>query len=155
MKPKFYHHITDSGYIYDKRIFWAVLLLGVMILGFLGYTQGLKYTFYFECPGPLDCDNPMLTAKYYNPVTGYNYFADCEADWCTLEKLPPGTYGEKATPIIKFFAPGLILLLIFGLALNHLMYNDGKMFSIKLNLPTKWLKYLKDKANRDEEEGEE
>ena len=138
---KFYFHETDKGYIYDKRIFWIIIILGLLVVGGTGYAQGFKYNFYFKCIGVKNCENPFVEGGYSNSVTGYKY--ECLEDWCSKLTLPPGEYGQKPNALNKYFVLIIILLVALGLGLNHIIHNKGKGFDIKLNLPPKIMGRLK------------
>lgn len=152
-KKKFYLHSTGSGYIYDKRIFWGVIVicLVIMLYIFNQYGWNFKQQFYFKCEGLNACANPMRDRNLhiYNSYTGQNFKNDCTDGWCNQEFLLPGEYGTKPPGgIFKYFKLIVVLLSIFALLLNHAIHNKGKRFSVKLNIPDKWLDKLRKLGKR-------
>ena len=137
-------HITEDGYIYDKRIFWGILILLVVIIGGLYVRDGMDRRISFICESPQGCINPLFESEYYNPITKENYLAGCVGEWCTSEHLAPGVYGEPAPPIYKFFGLFVFCMIAFGLILNHYVHNKGKKISLKINLPDSWNKRIKE-----------
>ena len=149
-KPPFYLHLTDTGYVFDKRIFWGIISISLIILVTIFFKQGFTYNFYYDCPGPGDCVNPFYEREYYNSLTGDN--AVCTADWCSWEMWPPGEYGTAPSPIFKYFQLIVYYLVLLGLCLNHFAYNKGKKFSIRPNLSfSAWNKIKDNMKNTNEE----
>ncbi len=167
MKQKFYIHETGNGYIYDKRIFWGVIAIVLVLVFFVSkdYNFNFKTNFYFKCED-YSCKNPIMNkqTRAYNTYTDADLKKDCIADWCSQEFLPRGEYGIKPPdsfifknlPLISF---GLVIL---ALVINHIIHNKGKKPGIKLNLSDKWLskinklgKKLGDKFGELEENEEE
>lgn len=148
MKPRFYIHETDNGYIYDKRIFWGVIAVVLVLIFFVAkdYNFNFKTSFYFKCD-KFSCKNPLMDQSNmaYNTFTGYDYKKDCIADWCKQEFLPKGEYGIKPPDsfIFRYFSLIFFLLIAMALVLNHLIHNRGKKPGIKLNLSEKWLEKLR------------
>lgn len=146
---KFWLHEADNGYIYDKRIFWGVMLLMLLVFTFIAWQNNFdfSYKFNFKCSG-LSCENTLLESEYYNPATKYDFKADCKDEWCKVEKLAPGFYGEKEPFLYKMFVPLFIILVIGGLFMNHNIHNKGKNVGIKLALPDSlWKKITSEAKN--------
>ena len=148
MTNKFYIHETSNGYIYDRRIFWGIIAIVLVLIFFVAkeYDFNFKTTFYFNCK-EVRCKNPLINPELraYNTYTGQDYKKDCVEAWCTEEYLSRGEYGIKPPDSFIYNSLGLIsfLLVGLGLLLNHRIHNKGKEFGIKLNLPEKWLKKLR------------
>ena len=129
------------GYIWDKRIFWAVLL----VLGYLTFTLLMKYGLqshiYIKCPGPFNtCENPYFMDK------------NCKGDWCTQQFLAPGEYGEKKPNDYLMDNFGLVCFALFvaGFGLNHFIHNKGKTPKIKLAMKDSTLEKLKTASEKAE-----
>jgi len=150
-KTKFYLNKTDGGYVYDKRIFWGIIGITLLLIFFIAYQQDFdfKYKFYFECDEDV-CKNPAVTGRGYNPITGQEI--ECEADWCSKEYLPRGEYGTKPLGVLKLFPFLVVGLLIASLILNHLIHNRGKDFEIQLNLSDNWKKKFKKLSEETEDD---
>lgn len=155
MKKKFYIHETDNGYIYDKRLFWGMLAIILVLVFFVAKDYNYNFTtqFYFKCRQET-CINPLvdkeLNYQAYNQFTGYDYKKDCKADWCTQEFLPRGEYGVKPPNsfIFKYFFLISFFLFCIAITSNHLIHNKGKKFGIKINLPDKWLDKIRKWGNK-------
>lgn len=140
-------HKTDTGYIFDRRIFWTVIGIGVLIFFVIAYQNNFDFSYKFTvtCPEGRSCYNVIARENFqmYNPHTNYDYKKDCTEEWCKQATLEPGVYGTKPPMIITYFPFIMIVLVMIGIVLNHFIHNRGKKFSIKVNLPDKWIKSLK------------
>lgn len=140
------YHVTDSGYKFDRRLFWGGIFILIIIIGSVGLKYGFyTHTFYFNCKEAY-CENPVYNEDYdaYNSYTNEDLKKYCIDDWCKYEFLPRGEYGNKPPKIIGYFdmlALGIIALILF---LNHLIHNKGKRFSVELNLSKKAIAKIKD-----------
>ena len=147
-----YKTVTGNGYIYDKRIFWAIIGIILIFLTGLAIHEkfNFRYYFYFKCDSDF-CKNSMLDVMVKNSITNYDYKRFCSEDWCNQEYLSRGEYGRKAPFLLNHF--GWFVVLMTGLALvaNHLIWNKGKKFDVTLNVPEKWKK----KFNETMEKGDE
>ena len=84
----------------------------------------------------------------------------CEEEWCKLETLPRGEYGEKPTPLFSYMYPLTFGVIIASLVLNHFLYNKGKKFDVeipftkkhKLNLRDAFKRFFKKVGEKDEED---
>lgn len=146
MKKYKYYNETDKGYIYDKRIFWVIM--GVCLLLAFGIIASqnfsIKYNYYFKCEKDI-CINPLSQDfQAYNVVTQTDFKKDCTEDWCYKSTLPRGEYGKKSPLIIKLFPYIVLTLLILGMILNHLVHNKGKPFDIELDVSEKWKRKFKE-----------
>ena len=85
---KFYIHKTENGYIYDKRLFWGVIAVVLVLVFFVAkdYNYNFKAQFYFECE-ELTCKNPLMdrNQKAYNLFTNYDYKKERIGAWCNKE----------------------------------------------------------------------
>jgi len=137
------YHVCGNGYKYDRRIFWAILGIILILVAGFGFSQGFdfSYKFYFNCDEVI-CENPYsdVTAPY-NSVTGHKYL--CTDDWCKQEYLTQGEYGQRVPKFFANFQYITLILIISGLILNHFIHNKGKMISIKPAIPDKYWDKIK------------
>jgi len=146
-------HTTDNGYIYDKRIFWSIIILAALSIAFLSNAYGLdlKPRFYFKCESYDGvCENPVY---YGNCEYGFKTVPCrelCPEDWCKQKLLGPGEYGEQQPKniLLSHFELIFILMVILGLLLNHFIHNRGKIPNIKLNVSEKIWQKIKEKAKK-------
>lgn len=137
-------HVCDNGYKYDRRIFWGVLGIALLLFSFTAYLEGFNfsYKFHFVCEDSI-CDNPysdVMASR--NSVTGHKYL--CSEEWCKEPILTKGEYGKGPPWLLLNFNWILILMVIAGLILNHFIHNKGKIPSIKPNISDKhWNKIKK------------
>lgn len=137
--------ITETGYIWDKRIFWGVFVaMGLLIYGLcFQHNFDFRYQPYFVCeynscqnPFYIDKNNPFVSASV---ITPFNIGINCE--WCNQAYLPRGIYGQK--PInFWMFTVVILILVCLAVGLNHFLYNQGKRINIGLNQYAKYDKYL-------------
>jgi hypothetical protein len=141
---------TDSGYRFDKRIFWGAEI--VMILGLFLFFSAFKFDFsyhpYFECKFDT-CKNPMYDAEYVAPlinkVSSAGNLADC--DWCSFPILLRGNYGVPPPSQFLFFIIPFAVVILFTCAVlvNHLVHNKGRKFDLGMKEQYKWIKLEKEK----------
>lgn len=152
-----FYQVCDNGYKYDRRIFWGVMGILVTIFMALAYQNNfnLDYQFYFKCD-QYSCLNPIMDPNsfQYNSITGQDNKAYCTASWCNELYLPRGEYGKSRPWIFKNFETIAILLVLAGLVLNHVIHNRGITPSVKLAIPDKWNKKLREIKKRLDEEGD-
>lgn len=151
---KFYFHKTENGYIFDKRFFWGIIVLLLLIFVYIGflYEWDFRYKFHIVCTDPV-CDNPMTDPSVMiKDNLGRNLKSDCEGEFCEKKLLETGEYGEESPFLVNNFTAIGISLIILSLILNHFVHNRGKAFQIKLNLPDKWIKKIKEAYKNDSED---
>jgi len=134
--------VTESGYIWDKRIFWGVIII---LLGFVGYIFYINdfdtgKHFYFKCENTLGCENPVYDAQYKTWMFGELKPARNACDWCGMRHLPYGEYGQPEPPYIRGLIFTSISLVILGICLNHFIHNQGR--KIDIGIPSKYKKML-------------
>lgn len=141
--------ITENGYTFDRRIFWGVIGLCLLVILLIGYKENFnfKYHFYFECKKEM-CPNPMLDYKINNQVTNYDYKQQCTEAWCTAPFITRGVYGKKPIAILKFYPYIVWGLVLLGLSGNHFIHNRGKKFGLTLNVPDKWKRKAKELSDK-------
>jgi hypothetical protein len=135
---------TTNGYRYDKLIFYGILFLYLSFIFFIAYSNGFDFSnkVYFECVGWEDCDNPFYNGKdKLNPgfecSRAWLYGEDCninKEEWFNYKLLPPGKYGKEAPNYFKYILPTLLIIIVFGLLLNHFLHNKGKEPELEIKI---------------------
>lgn len=161
---------TERGYIYDKRIFWAVFSVVVILILYIFYQHNFDVTpnIYFKCTQSI-CENPLYMADCRQQLSILFFIPlyttdDCKEEpgyeWLKEKYLAQGEYGEP--PPSDFLYKGIrmlvLLIILLGLILNHLLHNKGKKFDIEIRVSDKvrinretikrWLKSERDKDNQ-------
>jgi len=136
-------NITESGYKYDKIIFWGLLFLIIFLVFSIAKENNFDFRqkFYFKCDNINGCPNPIVNPNIhiYNEYTGQNYKDSCIEDWCKQEILMMGEYGTPPPDSFLFNHFKLITftLFIFSFLLNHFVHNMGKVPDIEIKI-FKW-----------------
>lgn len=118
-----YKNTTSKGYVWDKRIFWTLIILTIALsLNTIregGGTEGFKTQYYIVCEHE-HCKNPF----YQHPDSPNKTLAE-------QEYLTKGAYGKKP-PASLTYTPYLIIgLYAAALVLNHQLHNKGKQMHIE------------------------
>jgi len=140
--------ITDQGYKFDKLIFFGIFVMVLSLVLFVMYSNEFNFDLhpYVICTGET-CKNPYYdlidckqTLKILWSIPIYTT-KDCriDCDWCNQEFLTYGEYGTK--PKNGFLLNNLawigILLMFFGLLMNHILHNKGNKFDIEIPITEK------------------
>lgn len=121
-------YTSIGNYKIDRWIFQTVMVVIFAYLFWVAYSQDFQLD-YYKCAVPTkntplnifgnnnitdnntdECLNP-----FYKPITWKNY-----------EYLPPGEYGNKPGFIFNSLWPVTIGILVIGVMLNHLIYNNKR-----------------------------
>lgn len=124
---------TKKGYRFDKIIFWSIVLLIFVLLGFIFNKYGTTYKPYLNCKGPGNCENPFANELTHGCSWGFGLM-ECKIErenWMDEEMLSPGEYGTKPINAHSFFLI-IIGLFLFGLIINHFIWNRGKKFHLDI-----------------------
>jgi hypothetical protein len=134
---------TKTGYRFDKRIFWGIILIALSIFLYSLYKNNfdLSYKLSFDCKTET-CENPYYSGNVYASTILGN--VKCNYDWCKQKYLNKGFYGEKPPIILNYFTIIILSLCIIGLCLNHFLYNKGKPLNIEID----GVEELKEKYNK-------
>ena len=156
---------TDSGYIYDGRIWWSYFI--ILLICIVSVMASNRFDFalhpYAVCEQPV-CNNPFYMMPECKEqlrilwVIPLYTSPDCRAscDWCNQTTLQKGVYGEK--PKAAWLLNNLWFISIIGMMgcfwVNHILHNRGKKFDIELVVTknkrislVKWIKKLEDKSD--------
>lgn len=111
------YKVRHGRYFFDKRVFWGVLSI-LVILGFVAAWQmGFKeYVVVYSCDEPVPCRNP------FRDELGF-----CTVDnriLCEPPLLQPGEIIGEAPPWLARNYPKIgFLVIIAGFLLNHFLFN--------------------------------
>lgn len=157
------YNTTDNGYVYDKFIFWFVMLLTVGGVFLIAARHDFKFSstyVYIQCKGIQDCPNPLiendekylqdcrqqLRILFFIPLyTTKDCKESCTEDWCNWEMLPPGNYGTPPDPWVENYLYVVLGLILVGIVANHFIHNRGRKFQIQLSLNKKTRDWIKNK----------
>lgn len=157
-----FFNTTKTGYRYDKRIFWGVMGVLILIFLYFGFNTNwnLTHNIYFECNGLKACENPWLSYECDREwLYGEGCLVECTEEWCSLEELPPGIYGEKPPEFYDNFGLIAFLSFLFIIIFNHLIHNRGKAFDFEIKITKNKVLSLQslikniEKANEDKDNG--
>ena len=133
--------LRRNGYVLKKWLTLLPLFVGVIILAYLFYQDGmsLKNNVNIICPEEqfLGCSNP-----YYincNPIRmgcipeqARTVYCTTHMDLCIMETLPPGfMYGSSPSGMYSNFWIILISLIIVCYGLNHMIYNKPEQREVR------------------------
>ena len=142
-----FFNITKRGYKFDKRIFWAAMILIFSTIFLIMWTYKFDFSLhpYFNCKFAF-CENPYYKMDSCSQelkilwVIPLYKTQDCRINckWCNLETLTLGEYGERPNnflfnnmSLISF----IIILIAFGV--NHLIHNKGRKFDVEIPITKK------------------
>lgn len=157
--------ITSQGYKWDSSIpLFAMLLVAAFAIAIMAkhdFNFGLRP--YVECPGPVNCINPLYWAKEGKICADEKGFqcvdnpdlkkVVCSSPWCKQVWLRPGTYGTPPDPLFTVYMWFTIIVFLLTIPVNHFVHNRGKKFHLGLTeyyedqIPwlLRWIRKLNDK----------
>lgn len=130
-------NITKNGYKFDKVITWIGFAFIILIFLFVAYKQNFDFSnkLYYKCEGFEMCKNPYKNIQCDRAwLYGDDCLIKCNEDWCKLDMLPPGTYGEQKPPYMSYISLAFFLIFLGVFIANHLIHNKGKPFDIEIKL---------------------
>jgi hypothetical protein len=98
-------------------------MLLVMLYIFYTYNFDFSTHFYYECKYQY-CKNPFYNAQYTPHGLAKPRGVVC--DWCNMEYVPRGIYGEKKPVVFNSFLILCLSSALLALCINHFIYNKGK-----------------------------
>jgi hypothetical protein len=132
-----WYRVSNTGYIWDKRIFWGAQLIIVLLAVAILWANhfDLSYHPYLSCNQDI-CENPFyksnLLYDYSGPII--NKFlpsvGDFNCDFCDKQFLPRGEYGVNFSNLIYAFIIFVIAVVLLAIFVNHKMHNVGKTVDI-------------------------
>jgi len=126
---------TESGYRFDKLIFFPMILIVLGVVVFFWHQNGFdfKQHIYVKCSDFGNCSNPLMDT---NVPEFQKYKANCLEEWCNQKTLLPGVYGKPPPSGFLYNSLGWLSWLFFAfcLVMNHFVHNRGKPIDFEIRV---------------------
>lgn len=147
MKP-FWIHKADNGYTFDRRIFWGVMFIWLLLIVVNGFYFNWDFNYHpnIQCDRPEGCKNPLLEEGVV-----ISDQVVCKDMWCEEKYLQ----GFNGTPLPWFYTDFTLICIVtlfLGFVINHRIWNKGKMIGFRPTVPDKVWEAMKKVAMEGETE---
>lgn len=129
-----YEILKKKGYKINKWVILPAFLIPVLLIVYLGATQGWGEKWSVNCPRNSfnDCMNPFytcdpLTTAWCPDIKIREKVCGEDPGFCSIAILKPGeTYGHKKGALEQNFFSITILSVLLAYGINHVAYNSAE-----------------------------